>query len=106
MTDSVLPAFPFGAVYFRKSNPPEADWVRDYRTASEDGTNIFRHWFMWSAVEICPGEFDWRDCDRQLDLAAENGIKTIAAEMMTAAPEWAYRRYADARYETRDGRKV
>ena len=24
------PIFPFGAVYFRKSNPPEADWERDH----------------------------------------------------------------------------
>ena len=27
------------------------DWERDYRTASEDGNNIFRHWFLWSAIE-------------------------------------------------------
>jgi len=32
-----------------------------------------------------------------------NGIKTIIAEMITAAPEWAFRRYAHARYETAAG---
>ena len=37
-------------------------------------------------VEIAPGEFDWEDYDRQLDLAAENGIKTIIAEFVTSAP--------------------
>ena len=101
-----LPAFPFGAVYFRKSNPPRADWERDYRTAAEDGLNVFRHWFLWSAIEVAPGEFDWEDYDRQLDLAAENGLKTIVAEMITAAPEWAFRRFAHARIETRDGRRL
>ena len=25
-----LPKFPYGAVYFRKSNPPREDWERDY----------------------------------------------------------------------------
>jgi hypothetical protein len=25
----VLPTFPYGAVYFRKSNPPREDWARD-----------------------------------------------------------------------------
>lgn len=101
-----LPRFPFGAVYFRKSNPPREDWERDYRTASEDGMNIFRHWFLWSAIEVAPGIYDWAEYDRQLDLAAANGMKTIIAEMITAAPEWAFRRYAHARYETADGRKV
>ncbi|MEZ4659463.1 MAG: hypothetical protein R2911_18035 [Caldilineaceae bacterium] len=55
MTFPTLPAFPYGAVYFRKSNPPQADWARDYGVAAEDGMNIFRHWFLWSAIEIAPG---------------------------------------------------
>ena len=42
---------PFGAVYFRKSNPPRDDWERDYGVAAADGLNIFRHWFMWAAIE-------------------------------------------------------
>ena len=67
---SALPRVPYGAVYFRKSNPPPEDWARDYRTAAEDGMNLFRHWFLWSAVEVAPGEYDWADYDRQLDLAA------------------------------------
>ncbi|MEZ4865211.1 MAG: beta-galactosidase [Caldilineaceae bacterium] len=106
MTNPNLPAFPYGAVYFRKSNPPQADWVRDYGVAAADGMNIFRHWVLWSAIEIEPGNFDWADYDRQLDLAAENGLKTIIAEFSMAAPEWAFRRYAHARYETIEGRPV
>ncbi len=101
-----LPAFPYGAVYYRRSNPPREDWEGDYRTAAEDGMNTFRHWFLWSAIEIAPGVYDWEPYDRQLDLAARYGLKTIIAEFITSAPEWAFRRYAHARYETRDGRKV
>ena len=81
-----LPAFPYGAVYFRKSNPPKADWEKDYQTVTEDGMTAFRHWFFWGAVEIEPGVFEWDDYDRQLDLAAKNGIKTVIAEMITLAP--------------------
>ena len=103
MSTRQLPAFPYGAVYFRKSNPPKQDWARDYATASEDGMTAFRHWFLWSAVEIEPGRYDWDDYDRQLDLAAENGIKTVIAEFVGAAPEWAYHHYRHARYEKRDG---
>ena len=82
-----LPRVPYGAVYYRRSNPPRQDWERDYRTAVEDGMNIFRHWFVWSAIEIAPGEYNWEEYDRQLDLAAANGMKTIIAEMITVAPE-------------------
>ncbi|NLD43014.1 MAG: beta-galactosidase [Chloroflexi bacterium] len=106
MSSPTLPAFPYGAVYFRKSNPPREDWERDYRTAAEDGMNVFRHWFLWSAIEVSPGVYDWDDYDHQLDLAAKYGLKTIIAEMITSAPEWAFRVYADARLETRDGRRV
>ena len=65
--------------------------------------NLFRHWFLWSAIETSPGTFNWDEYDRQLELAANNGLKTIIAEMITASPEWAYRKFADARYERRDG---
>jgi beta-galactosidase len=106
MDKEQLPPFPYGAVYFRKSNPPEVDWERDYGTAAQDGMNAFRHWFLWSAIEIAPGEYDWSDYDRQLDLAAEHGIKTIIAEMVTVAPEWAYHCYGHARFETREGRRL
>lgn len=101
-----LPAFPFGAVYFRKSNPPEGDWERDYETASEDGHNTFRHWFLWSAIERAPGTFDWSAYDRHLDLAAKYGIRTIIAEFSTAAPEWAYRAMPESQMVDRMGRKV
>jgi beta-galactosidase len=101
---SLLPRFPYGAVYFRKSNPPQEDWTRDYQTAAEDGLNVFRHWFLWSAIELTPGEYDWADYDRQLDLAARHGIKTIVAEFLSAAPEWAWRQYAHARYQDATGR--
>src|SRR5512138_2937918 len=106
MTSRLLPKFPYGAVYFRRSNPPREDWERDYKVAAEDGMNIFRHWFLWSAIEVAPGEYDWEEYDRQLELAAANGMKTIVAVMITAAPEWAYRIYAHARLQTREGQPV
>ncbi|MEQ9636297.1 MAG: beta-galactosidase [Devosia marina] len=101
-----LPQTPFGAVYFRKSNPPREDWDRDYGVASEDGLNVFRHWFMWSAIERKPGQYDWEDYDRQMDLAAKNGMKTIIAELTHTVPDWAYRKFAHARQIRSDGRPL
>ncbi|HMF78122.1 MAG TPA: beta-galactosidase [Bryobacteraceae bacterium] len=100
------PVFPYGAVYFRKSNPPEQDWARDHKTAARIGMNTFRHWFMWSAIEVAPGKYDWRDYDRMMDLAAQNGIKVVIAELVTAAPEWMFHKYPQARYLASDGTVV
>ncbi len=101
-----LPQVPFGAVYFRKSNPPKADWERDYGVAAEDGLNVFRHWFMWAAIERKPGQYDWSDYDRQMDLAAKNNIKTVIAELTHTVPDWAYRKFAHARQLRADGRPM
>jgi beta-galactosidase len=98
-----LPQIPFGAVYFRKSNPPREDWERDYGVAAEDGLNVFRHWFMWGAIEQRPGHYVWDEYDRQLELAAKHGIKTIIAELIHAVPDWAYRKFAHARQLRADG---
>jgi beta-galactosidase len=98
-----LPQLPYGAVYFRKSNPPREDWERDYAVAQEDGMNINRHWFMWGAIEVAPGVYDWEDYDRHMDLAAEHGIKTIIAEMIISVPEWAAHDYAHAVHVRADG---
>ena len=89
-------------MYFRKSNPPEQDWARDHATAARIGMNTFRHWFMWSAIEVAPGVYDWKDYDRMMDLAAQNGIKVVIAELVTSAPEWAFRKYAYAKYRASD----
>ena len=96
------PVFPYGAVYFRKSNPPEQDWARDHQTAAKTGMNTFRHWFMWSAIEVAPDKYDWSGYDQMLDLAARNGIKVVIAEYITAAPEWMFDKYAHARYRASD----
>jgi beta-galactosidase len=90
--------FPYGAVYFRKSNPPRGDWERDYAQASKNGINVFRHWFLWGSIEIAPGVFDWDDYDRQMDLAAKYGIKTVIAEYSHNIPEWLGVRYTDLLY--------
>ncbi len=95
----------FGAVYYRRSAPEEYDWERDYKIASEDGMTQFRHWFLWSAIETAPGVFNWEPYDRQVQLAAKYGIKTIIAEMCDFAPEWFYEQYPEARRENVKGEK-
>jgi beta-galactosidase len=99
------PPFSFGAVYSRASNPPREDWARDHQTAREDGLSHFRHWIIWNAIELTPGRFHWSDTDRLMDLAAENQIRVVLAEMSLDAPEWLVADLPEARIEMHDGRK-
>lgn len=96
------PVFPYGGVYFRKSNPPQEDWERDYKTAAELGVNVMRHWFMWAVIEVAPGRYDWNDYDRQMDLAARNGIKVIIGEISNTGPEWMGELYPNGRTVSSD----
>jgi len=100
---TATPQFPYGAVYYRGSNPPVADWDRDYKQAASDGMNVFRHWFTWSSLEVAPGVYNWEPYDRQLDLAASSGIRTIIAEHLTFAPEWAFEAFDGCELRDREG---
>jgi len=101
---SITMQMPYGAVYFRKSNPPREDWERDYAQAAADGNNIFRHWFMWGNIEVAPGVYDWEDYDKQLELAEKYGIKTIIAELSTYVPEWLIYERPDLLMRDNEGR--
>lgn len=100
------PAFPFGAVYFRKTNPPAQDWEHDHQVAADLGMNIFRHWFLWSAIEVAPDRYDWRDYDRMLELEAKHGIKVVLAEIVTDMPEWMWTQYPASRRVDADGKEA
>lgn len=98
--------FPYGAVYFRKSSPQKKDFARDYAQAAQDGMNTFRHWFLWHAIEVAPGVYDWDEWDTQLELAEKHGMKTIIAECIHAAPEWVFHELSHARFQDQDGRAM
>jgi beta-galactosidase len=97
------PVFPFGAVYFRKSGPPQADWAHDHKVAAGMGINMFRHWFLWGAIENAPDRYDWSDYDRMVELEGENRIKTVIAELVSVAPEWMWNKYPHARRVDAEG---
>lgn len=99
------PQVAYGAVYYRRSNPPRIDWERDYAQAEQDGMNLFRHWFLWNAIETQPGVFNWEPYDRQLDLAAQHHIGTVIAEFQTV-PEWLIQTRPDLLCEGRDKGQV
>ena len=101
-----VPVFPYGAVYYRKSGPPAADWARDHKTAAQLGETAFSHRFLWAVIETQPGKFDWSDYDRLMDLAAENKLKVVIREISNGGPEWMFNKYPDGRVEDAEGRVI
>jgi len=51
------------------------------RDRAEDRHEHFRHWFMWEAIGDLAGKIRLGDYDRMMDLAAQNGIKVVVAEL-------------------------
>ena len=96
------PQLVFGAVYYRRTNPPQADWACDYAQAAADGMNLFRHWFLWGALEVAPGVFDWSKYDEHMELAAKHGIRVIIAEIQNS-PEWLYHKHKNLLHVKADG---
>lgn len=97
LPQSNAPVYPYGAVYFRKSNPPEQDWERDHKTAAALGHNAFSHRFIWAAIETAPGKYDWRDYDRMMELATQNNIKVVIREISSGGPIWMFDKYPEGR---------
>ena len=53
-----------------------------------------------------PATTTWDEYDRQMELAAKHGIKTVIAELIHAVPDWAMRTFAHARQVRADGRPL
>ena len=67
---------------------------------------MFRHWFMWGLIERRPGVYDWDDYDRQPDLAAKHGIRTVIASLIHSVPDWAVRKWSHARQVRANGQPL
>ena len=61
---------------------------------------------MWASIERKPGVYDWADYDRQMELAAKHGIKTVVAELTHSVPDWAYRKWQHARQLRSNGQPL
>lgn len=109
MSNSRLPTLdflPFGSQYYRAPTPASQDWERNLDQFHAAGFNTLKYWAQWRWNNPLPGEYDFSDLDRLMDLAAARGLRVVINTIFDVAPAWLYRQYPDCRLLTASGQRV
>ncbi len=85
-----------GVQYYRPPSPDESLWEQDIAAIARAGFGTVQLWLIWGWVETTPGEFEWGDYDRLMDLAHANGLTVVISTIAEMQPAWVLRRYPDA----------
>ncbi|SDY47610.1 beta-galactosidase [Herbiconiux ginsengi] len=85
-----------GVQYYRPPSPDPSLWEQDIADIARAGFGTVQLWLIWGWVETTPGEFEWGDYDRLLDLAHANGLTVVISTIAEMQPAWLLRRYPDA----------
>ena len=80
-----------GTQYYRPPFPEARFWKNDVEMIKETGLNTIMLWVNWSWVEARPGEFNFDDYDKIMDLASKNGIKVVLSTLAELQPYWIHR---------------
>ncbi len=95
-----------GVQYYRAPFPEREYWEEDFRKIRESGLNTVQLWVLWGWVESRPGEFDFSDYDRLIELAARNGLQVVLSSIAEIQPHWIFREAPGCEMINRGGGKV
>jgi len=95
-----------GVQYYRAPFPNERYWEDDFARIRESGLNTVQLWVLWSWVEARPGEFQFDDYDRLVELAEKNALGVILSTIAEVQPCWIHREVPDSEMIDHLGRKV
>jgi len=77
-----------GTQYYRPPFPRNQYWEEDMRRIAGSGLNTVQLWVVWSWVEPSPGEFQFGDYDRLVELADANGLGVVLSTIAAIHPYW------------------
>nr|WP_211116870.1 beta-galactosidase [Glycomyces buryatensis] len=84
---------------------PEQTWLEDVRLMREAGVNLVSLGvFNWGILEPAPGEYDFSDLDRMIELLHENGIGVNLGTPTSSPPAWLRQSHPEIRLVDFDGR--
>jgi beta-galactosidase GanA len=85
-----------GVQYYRPPSPDPSQWEHDIAEIARAGFGTVQLWLIWGWVESTPGEYEWGDYDRIMDLAHASGLQVVISTIAEMQPAWLLRRYPDA----------
>jgi beta-galactosidase len=77
-----------GVQYYRPPFPVQKHWSQDLRRIRESGIDTLQLWVTWAWVESRPGQFEFSDYDRLVDLAHEAGLSVLLSTIAELQPHW------------------
>jgi beta-galactosidase len=80
-----------GAQYYRPPFPNDQYWDDDMRRMADAGLNTVQLWVLWGWVEPSPGEWQFDDYDRLVDLAGKHGLGVVLSAISEIQPYWIHR---------------
>lgn len=72
----------------------------------ESGLNTVQLWLVWGWIESIPGQFDFSDYDRLVELAEKHGLQVVLSTIAAVHPYWIHREVPGSEMVTNMGIKV
>ena len=86
---------------------PEETWHEDVRLMREAGVNLVSLGvFNWGIIEPAPGEYDFADLDRIIELLHEAGVGVDMGTPTASPPSWLRRAHPEIRLVDHEGRAL
>ncbi len=95
-----------GTQYYRPPFPRATYWEDDFRKMADSGLNTVQLWVLWSWVEAVPGQFNFEDYDRLVDLAGKYGLEVVLSTIAEVQPYWIHREVPGSEMITNMGTTV
>lgn len=81
----------FGVQYYRAPFPENRYWEDDLRRMKDAGLNTVQLWILWSWVESKPGQFQFDDYDRLVEIAGKHDLGVVLSTIAEIQPYWIHR---------------
>ncbi|CAN5315523.1 hypothetical protein BH09SUM1_BH09SUM1_21180 [soil metagenome] len=95
-----------GVQYYRAPFPQEKYWKADFERIKACGMNTVQLWVLWSWVESKPGQFNFDDYDRLVDLAKQMELGVVLSTIAEVQPHWIHREVPGSEMIDHMGHKV
>ena len=63
----------------------------DFARIKQSGLDTIQLWVVWAWVKTKPGQFNFNDYDRLVDLAGRHGLNVVLSTIAEVHPYWIHR---------------
>jgi beta-galactosidase len=95
-----------GTQYYRAPFPESKYWEDDMARMKDAGLNTVQLWVLWGWVEAKPGQFQFDDYDRLVEIADQQGLGVILSTIAEIHPYWIHREIPGSEMIDHMGRTV